>query len=180
MDRFSFFQLALQQLGDRDYVQGSPSGDACELNVKSVFSEALHYGAWTFATKSTTLKLKEGCYALPANCLRLLSCSLRGFRLEGSSLYPKRETSEDVSIRYITDDIARSMELPDNQPSFVRACVLLLAARCASKIAGSIKLGANLEQVAMQHFAEALHKDIIQHASNDQHPLDIILNQSSF
>ena len=65
MDKVTFFQQSLQTLGDREYKRDSPTGKACDLWFPSVMHEALNYGAWSFATKTTELPPEEdGTYTL--------------------------------------------------------------------------------------------------------------------
>lgn len=180
MDKVTFFQQTLQTLGDREYKRDSPSGKACDLWFPSVMHEALHYGPWSFATKTTTLSPNpDGSYTLPPDCLRPFKIDAARYRIDENKIIVEQpRTKHTLTLRYISNSLAKAEHLPETQPLFVRAVSLLLAARIAIKITGEPQLALNLEQMATNSLANALHQDALYQYSNDQHPLDDILHTS--
>ena len=88
MDKVTFFQQSLQTLGDREYKRDSPTGKACDLWFPSVMHEALNYGAWSFATKTTELPPEEdGTYTLPEDCLRPLDVYKRQLGVQAPQIF---------------------------------------------------------------------------------------------
>lgn len=83
-----------------------------------------------------------------------------------------------LTLRYISNALAKAEHLPETQPLFIRGVSLLLAARMAVKITGEPQLALNLEQMAAAALSNALHQDALTQYSNDQHPLDDILQSS--
>ena len=59
MDKVTVFNQALAQLGDREYVKGSPAGRTVDLWWPTVLQEALLFGAWTWATKRVEMERKN-------------------------------------------------------------------------------------------------------------------------
>lgn len=183
MDKVTFFQQALQTLGDREYKRDTPTGKACDLWFPAVMHESLNYGAWSFATRSADLSPQDdGTYILPEDCLRPLKIDAMRYRIDGQriiieqSWYSRGE--KNLYIRYISNALAKAEHLPETQPLFVRGTCLLLAARIATKITGEPQLALNLEQMAAATLSDALHKDALAQYSNDQHPLTDILQSS--
>lgn len=183
MDKVTFFQQALQTLGDREYKRDTPTGAACDLWFPTVMHEALNYGAWSFATRSVDLlPEKDGTFFLPIDCLRPLKVDTMRYRIDGRRVIVEQpwhsRGDKALFLRYVSNDMAKAERLPENQPLFIRGVSLLLAARMAVKITGDHQLALTLEQMASATLAEALHKDALAQYSNDQHPLADILNSS--
>lgn len=183
MDKVTFFQQALQTLGDREYKRDTPTGKACDLWFPTVMHEALNYGAWSFATRSVDLAPEDdGTFLLPADCLRPLKVDAMRYRIDGRRVIVEQcwnsRGDKALFLRYISNALAKEEYLPEDQPLFVRGVSLLLAARIAPKITGDPQLAFNLEQMASATLADALHKDALTQYSNDQHPLADILNSS--
>lgn len=183
MDKVTFFQQSLQTLGDREYKRDSPIGKACDLWFPSVMHEALNYGAWSFATKTMELPPEEdGTYTLPEDCLRPFKIDALRYRIDGNKIIVEQSRNapgkNTLTLRYISNALAKAEHLPETQPLFIRGVSLLLAARMAVKITGEPQLALNLEQMAAAALSNALHQDALTQYSNDQHPLDDILQSS--
>lgn len=183
MDKVTFFQQALQTLGDREYKRGTPTGACCDLWFPTVMHEALNYGAWSFATRSVDLSAEEdGTFLLPEDCLRPLKVDAVRFRIDGRRVIVEQSWTsrgdKALFLRYVSNALAKAEWLPEDQPLFVRGVTLLLAARIAVKITGDQQLALALDQMASATLADALHKDALAQYSNDQHPLADILNSS--
>lgn len=183
MDKATLFEQALHTLGDREYKRDTPTGRECDLWYPTVLHEALNYGSWTFATRRRTLTASApGIYPLPADCLRPLKINHSSFELIGreillnAAFHPMPDAG--LQLTYISNGLGIVEALPDDQPLFVRGVMLLLAARMAAKITGQPQLALQLEQLATAALAEALHKNMLAANSNDQHPLDRILQTS--
>lgn len=183
MDKVTFFQQALQTLGNREYKRDTPTGNACDLWFPTVMHEALNYGAWSFATRSVDLSAEEdGTFLLPEDCLRPLKVDAMRFRIDGRRVIVEQPWTsrgdKALFLRYVSNALAKAERLPEDQPLFVRGVTLLLAARIAVKITGDQQLALALDQMASVTLADALHKDALAQYSNDQHPLAGILNSS--
>lgn len=180
MDKVTFFQQTLQTLGDREYKRDTPTGKVCDLWFPSVVIETLNYGAWSFASKTVTLQPDHnGHFLLPPDCLRPFKVGLERYRIDGRWVIDEGDTGDtSVELRYISDDIAKTELLPETAPLFIRGTSLLLAARMCVKVTGDANMATQLEQMAYETLAEALHKDALAQYSNDQHPLNDILNLS--
>lgn len=183
MDKVTFFQQALQTLGDREYKRDTPTGKACDLWFPTVMYEALNYGAWSFATRTVDLVPEDdGTFLLPEDCLRPLKVDAMRFRIDGRRIIIEQSWcsrgDKALFLRYVSNALAKAERLPEDQPLFIRGAMLLMAARIAPKITGVMQLAASLEQLATEALADALHKDALAQYSNDQHPLADILNSS--
>lgn len=182
MDKITLFNQALHYIGDRDYYRNTPSGQECDLWFPDIYHEALVYGAWTFATKRTSItKSSSGVYPLPEDCLRLLKTSISSYSLIGRDVVQEgRPHDEKIDITYISNDIARSETFPETEPLFIKAITLMLASKIAMKLSSSPDLSMALDMQAKTAIRQALHHNVVQSQSNDQHPLRTILNNSLF
>lgn len=186
MDKVTVFNQALAQFGDREYLRDSPAGRTVDLWWPTVLREALLFGAWSWATKRLEMERGEsGRFAIPEDCLRVLSVGADEFRIEGRELVIERygrrgDGSDKLVVDYLSDEVARSEVLPDHSPFFIKGVVFILAGRCALKLASSPQLAAALEAQGEAFLSKALHWDTCQHSSNDQDPLAEILNSSIF
>lgn len=186
MDKVTVFNQALAQFGDREYTKDSAAGRAVDLWWPTVLREALLFGAWSWATRRLELVRDASMrFAIPDDCLRVLSVGADAFRIEGRELvverYGRRGASSDrLVVDYLSDEVARSEVLPDHSPFFIKGVVFVLAARCALKLASSPQLAAALEAQGEAFLSKALHWDACQHFSNDQDPLEEILKSSIF
>lgn len=179
MDKVTFFNQALQLIGDRQYKEGTPGYEACNLWFPDVMREALAYGAWSFATvrRELVAEREPGVFLLPEECVNLLRVGARRFEKRGWRIYVDGEPSK-VDVWYVSDDLARGEHLPKGAPRFVQGVRELLAARITGKLEGDVGKAVQLERVAWDTLTEALHDDVTQYASNDQHPLEDIMGQS--
>lgn len=180
MDKVSFFNQALGLLGEAEYVAGTPGFDACNLWWPDVMREMLRSGAWSFATKERTLDYneREAGYVLPQGCLRLLWVGADRYVILGRVVRPEVDAREGLKVRYVCDELAQVEHLPSVSPRFIHAVRLLLAARIAPRVTGDVRLSQQLEAQAWAAQEEALHEDVRQFGSNDQHPLSDIINAS--
>ena len=69
-------------------------------------------------------------------------------------------------------------QLPDNAPMFVEDVKCLLAAQMATTVTGKPQNVGVFLDLYRRYIADALHHDVSQRGSNDQHPLMDILNRS--
>lgn len=183
MDKMTLFSQALSTLGDREYVRDSPTGNACDLWFPDVMHEALLFGAWSFATRRETLQpLRPGVYRMPSDSLRLLSVDALRYELVGDEIHVEsswgRVGEDGLDVKYISNRLAKTEELPENQPLFCRGVMLLLAARVSPKVTTKMDIAMALEAQAKDVLSEALYRDAQMRDSNDQHPLADILNSS--
>ena len=70
MDKVTVFNQALAQLGDREYVKGSPAGRTVDLWWPTVLQEALLFGAWTWATKRVEMERSVMRHPIPDEVAR--------------------------------------------------------------------------------------------------------------
>lgn len=185
----TLFSQALSTLGDREYVRNSPTGNACDLWFPDVMHEALLFGAWSFATRRETLPpLRPSVYRMPPDSLRLLSVDALRYELVEDEVRVESSwgrVGEDgldgldgLDVKYISNRLAKTEELPENQPLFCRGVMLLLAARVSPKVTTKMDIAMALEAQAKDVLSEALYRDAQMRDSNDQHPLADILNSS--
>lgn len=187
MDKVTLFNRALQKLGEREYYRDSPSGKACDLWFPQVLHEALMFGAWSFATKEVELhpgKKEEG-FEIPRDCIRVLEVDalrwrMRGRRIVLEKLWEGPGHGEVLKLTYLSNDLAKREELPEQEPLFCNGVMLLLASRLSMKLSSDPNMEIKLEQQAQEALSQALHLNVVQSHSNDQHPLVDILNQSLF
>ena len=164
MDKLTFFSQCLSLLGEQEYVLDSPAARTCDLWFPSVMMEAVSYGPWSFATKESVLECPEGNgrFPLPEDCLKLLNV----------------ECPSRLQVRFLSNDLALAEMLPDNAPLFVEAVKCLLAAKMATTVTGKPQNVGVFLDLYRRYIADALHHDVNQRGSNDQHPLKDILKRS--
>lgn len=90
------------------------------------------------------------------------------------------ERPSRLQVRFLSNDLALGERLPDNEPLFVEAVKCLLAARIAATVTGKPQSVGVFLDLYRRYIADALHQDVSQRGSNDQHPLKGILNRSIF
>ena len=149
MDKLTFFSQCLSLLGEQEYVLDSPAARTCDLWFPSVMMEAVSYGPWSFATKESVLECPEG-----------------------------NECPSRLQVRFLSNDLALAEMLPDNAPLFVEAVKCLLAAKMATTVTGKPQNVGVFLDLYRRYIADALHHDVSQRGSNDQHPLKDILKRS--
>ena len=181
MDKLTFFSQCLSLLGEQEYVLDSPAARACDLWFPSVMLEAVSYGPWSFATKEAVLECPEGNgrFEVPEDCLKLLRVEARHWRMAGRTVVCEERPSR-LQVRFLSNDLALGERLPDNEPLFVEAVKCLLAARIAATVTGKPQSVGVFLELYRRYIADALHQDVSQRGSNDQHPLKGILNRSIF
>ena len=171
MDKGTFYTQALARLGDHNDVGGSDEHNACEMFAQHAISVCLDYSRWSWATIRTTLPLTNGTAALPPDCLRLQTVSLPTWQVRGRMLFADTETTAStVTITYVTNTFIDTVSLPDYEPTFCEACILMLAAMAAPRLTNNLNLAASLKQEAYARLHDAKVKDARVSDSNDQLP----------
>lgn len=169
MDRGSLYRLALARLGTAELVEGSPEWLALEECSQQAVRVALDYSNWRFALKGpVSLPVVAGVAELPEDCLELRE--VRGsnrWEVYGRRLVVQDDFVDSVQVVYKSNEVAEAMVLPVHEPLFCEACVCLVAAAVAGRVAGDARLGAELEQLGMQLLYRAKLKEARSVASND-------------
>ena len=88
------------------------------------------------------------------------------------------ECPSRLQVRFLSNDLALAEMLPDNAHLFVEAVKCLLAAKIAATVTGKPQNVGVFLELYRRYIADALHQDVSQRGSNDQHPLKDILNRS--
>lgn len=89
-----------------------------------------------------------------------------------------RNAPPRLQVRFLSNDLALAEMLPDNAPLFVEAVKCLLAAKMATTVTGKPQNVGVFLDLYRRYIADALHHDVSQRGSNDQHPLKDILKRS--
>ncbi len=169
MDKGSLFTLALSYLGERAYVAGTPSAEACDAVAQHVIGMALDFYRWSFAQRRVVLDFSSGEALLPSDCLRVLRLALDRYE-RYDDLIVTDDRRAEVALVYSSNMMAQAVALPDSQPVFCEGVALLLASKLAPKLTGNFNLASALEQRAYGALDAARHKDAVQVDSNDQRP----------
>lgn len=179
MDKLTFFSQCLSLMGDQEYVLDSPAARVCDLWFPTVMLEAVSYGPWSFATKEAVLLCPEGSgrFVVPEDCLRLLWVGAGHWRMAGRTVFCE-ECPTRLVVRFLSNDLALAEVLPDHAPLFVEAVKCLLASKVAATVTGKPQNVGVFLDLFRRYVADALHQDVSQRGSNDQHPLRGILNSS--
>lgn len=169
MDKGTFYTHALARLGDHNDVAGSDEHTACEMFAQHAIAVCLDYTRWSWATITTTLTLTNGTATLPSDCLRLQTTTLPTYRILGRTL--TSDTGEtSATITYTTNVYVDTVTLPDYEPTFCEACILMLAAMMAPRLTNNLNLADKLKQEAYARLHAAKVKDARISDSNDQTP----------
>ncbi len=177
MDKGSYYTQALGMLGDRRYVPGTAEAEACDGVGGQVIGIALDYARWSFATRRAELELdSKGEARLPDDCMRVQDCGLARWEKRGRSIYAAEgywsgEAGEKFEITYTSDIWAQAVCLPEKEPLFCEACVMLLAAKIAPRLTSQFDLAVQLEQRGMEMLYRAKLKDAQSTDSKDQEPM---------
>lgn len=182
MDKSTVCSMALNAIGKADYAGGTPGGEACDLYFGHVYAELLSKHDWSFARRIVTLAADdEGRYTIPPDCLRIVELvGLRNWRIYGTKIHPELEAEAEgrVEIIYTSSQLADRGELPDRCRAFIQAVVLKLAATLAAAVAHDDRKSDLFEGLALRALREAMTLDTQQDNSNDQHPLNRMLDNS--
>ena len=183
MDRASVCSLALQRVGMYEYTPGTPGYEVCKSAFPLLFKELLAVGDWSFARRRVVLRAgAAGGYELPPDCLRVVQLEgLACWHRFGRVIVPDAGVgaSGDVVLVYTSSSLANRGEVPeDDAPLFAEALITMLASRLAVPLASDQRLRQELELEGRARLDEALTLDVQQDASNDQHPLPRMLEQS--
>lgn len=168
MDKGTFYTHALARLGDHNDVSGSDEHLACEMFAQHAIALCLDYSRWSWAAARASLPLPNGSATLPPDCLRLLSVSLPSFQIIGRTLVAPN--AKQAVISYVSSAFIDTVSLPDYEPSFCEACILMLAAMMAPRLTNNLNLAAALKQEAYAKLHAAKVKDARISDSNDQLP----------
>ena len=181
MDKSTVCNMALRLIGEHEYVAGTPGYESTELFFPQCYRELLAAHNWSFARRRKELQANErGEYELPPDCLRIVE--VRGvsrWRKYGRMLRPEnQDVHPEIELIYTSSSLANRGEVPEEVPEFVRALVTRLAAYVAVPICNDPQRAQGLMREAREQCYQAMTHDTQQDNSNDQHPLDRILNES--
>ena len=179
-------------LGETNLKEHSGTDGICYQLYPDALRQANSMAHWSFARSRRTLSPKApskgdgiAVYDLPADCLRIISVNdlssgqkVMHFAIFGRTLEVYNHSSDIVSLVYTSDMLACSGELPDQAPLFCQYVTTLLASMIAPTITGNIDLRNTLAAEATQLMHQALTADRQQARSNDQHPLENIIQRS--
>ena len=181
MDKSEACQMALHEIGEHDYVTGTPGYDACELYFRQTFLFLLKRHDWSFARKRAKLTRGDSGWDLPADCLSIVELEgLPHWRKFGSRLVPELDSwsSEEVFLVYTSSEAVARGCIPDDMPDFAQAFIYHLAASICGCVSGDEAKRQELLGKAESGLREAMWLDARQDASNDQHPLERLMNDS--
>lgn len=172
-------------IGSHGYKAGTPGHEACQRLFTTVFRELLAEHDWSFARRRVELSLNpQGFYDLPADIVTLTKVEgLRNWRITGTRIHPAdgAETGKPIVIHYTTDALANSGTLPQQRTAlFAKALRYRLAAALAVPVRADDALRERLSQEAEVYVTRAMTEDTQSENSNDQHPLERILESSIF
>lgn len=168
MDKGTFYTHALARLGDHNDIAGSDEHAACEAFAQHAIALCLDYSRWTWATISASLSFSDGSASLPPDCLRLQSVSLPSFRIHGRTI--SSPGAKEATITYTSSAFIDTVSLPDYEPTFCEAAILMLAAIMAPRLTNNLNLADKLKQEAFSRLHAAKLKDARVSDSNDQTP----------
>ncbi len=168
MDKGTYYTHALARLGDHNDIAGSDEHAACETFAQHAIALCLDYTRWSWATIETTLTLTNGTAQLPPDCLRLHTVSLPTYQIHGRTIHADGATT--AAITYTTSTFIDTVSLPDYEPTFCEACILMLAAMMAPRLTNNLNLADKLKQEAYSRLHAAKVKDARISDSNDQTP----------
>ena len=182
MDKSTICTMALRLMGQSDYVKDSPGYNACELFFSQALYELIAAHDWSFARRRKVLARDEGGqFIIPDDCLRIIELEgLKHWRVYGQRIRVEgdEEPDGDVVLVYTSSSMANRGEIPDGLPEFARALVVRLAAYICPSVANNPSLRINFEREAQEVLDRAMTHDTQQDNSNDQHPLEGLLNSS--
>ena len=180
MDKSEVCQMALHELGEHEYVTGTPGYEACELYFRQTFLCLLKRHDWSFARKVAKLNQVPAGWLLPEDCLHVVE--LRGlmhWRKYGRVIVPENcSPDEPVTVVYTGAEPVMQGIVPDDMPDFAQVLVLHLAAAICGCVSGDEHKRQELLSKAEVLLREARLRDARQDASNDQHPLEGLLNNT--
>ncbi|MGN0869455.1 MAG: hypothetical protein ACI4O9_08050 [Akkermansia sp.] len=169
MDKGTLYTHALARLGDHNDIAGSDEHIACEAFAQQALGICFDYSRWTWASKRITLNISDGSITLPVDCLRLESTSLPAYTICGRTLYTD-SSATSVTLTYTSSACIDTITLPDYEPTFCEACILMLAALIAPRLTDNLTIAQQLKQEAYAALRRAKLKDARVSDSNDQTP----------
>lgn len=171
MDKKALMDAAASLLGEAEVMGGTPTPlyDALEDNVQQAVRLALDYTHWDFALTRAEVPVADGCAELPEDCLEVREVEgVSNWRRAGNRIYA--EGVQALVVWYKSGKLAKTLDLPDNEPFFCEGCTLLLAAKAAPRVTGNFNLGVQLEKKAYAALYKAKLKEARSADSNDQKP----------
>lgn len=173
-------QMALHEIGEHDYVTGTPGYDACELYFRQTFLFLLKRFDWSFARRRVALRKVDAGWLLPEDCLHVVELAgLRHWRKYGQVVVAEDcSPDEPVTVVYTSAAAVLMGCVPDVMPDFAQVLVYHLAAAICGCVSGDEHKRQELLSKAEVLLREAMLRDACQDASNDQHPLEGLLNNS--
>lgn len=182
MDKSEICQRALHTLGSHEYVTGTPGYEACELYFRSTFMFLLKRHDWSFARKEAELvPYKGGGWELPQDWLQLVELrGLNHWRIYGGVIKAEKGAEADgpVVAVYTSMEFVQRGYVPDNMADFAEVLTLMLAAQIAGCVSHDEGKRQKLLGEAETLLRDAMLRDATQDASNDQHPLQVMLDNS--
>lgn len=181
MNKETVCQMALHEIGEHSYVEGTPGYAACELYFRQTFLFLLRRFDWSFARKRVRLQRSGEVWVLPEDCLRIVELGgLRHWRKYGACIVPEVDgwSDGDVWVVYTSSECAMEGFIPDDVPDFAQVMIFHLAAAICGCVSGDEGKRQSLLEKAEGVLREAALLDATQDASNDQHPLEGMLNNS--
>lgn len=171
MDKGTFYTHALARLGDHNDIAASDEHIACETFAQHAIAICLDYTRWSWATIRATVTLHNGAAQLPSDCLRLQTIDLPSYQILGRTLHTDNvDPTGTATITYVSSAFIDTVSLPDYEPTFCEACILMLAALIAPRLTNNLNLAASLKQEAYAKLHAAKVKDARANDSNDQTP----------
>lgn len=172
--------MALGLVGESRYVANTREWETCETYFPLAYRKLLAAHDWTFARRRVTLHKEENGYKLPEDCLRVVQLrGLRNWSICGKYIVNDGQYEpEGVVIFYTSNMLAQHGDVSDVQPFFVELLVLSLASYLAVPIGSDQNLRLSLEQEYKMKLDSFITEDTRQDGSNDQHPLQELMNNS--
>lgn len=169
MDKGTYYTHALARLGDHNDIAGSDEHNACETFAQHAIALCLDYTRWSWATINTTLTLTNGTALLPPDCLRIQHITLPTYQINGRTIHTTAAATT-ATLTYVSSAFIDTVSLPDYEPTFCEACILMLAAIMAPRLTNNLNLAEKLKQEAYSRLHAAKVKDARCSDSNDQTP----------
>lgn len=170
MDKTTLINSALALMGHTEYLMRAENTNTAELWLPQVLAQANARYNWSFATAEKDLTARsrdhrESIFDFPSDCLTIIRAENNDtgrrcdrLRRVGDTL--KTEPCGSIRLTYTSNRIATLQDLPADAPEFTQGVIELLAARLAPIITGRPELGPQYEQMAENHFMQAITRDV--------------------
>ena len=168
-DPVTVCNLALGFLGEKSitsFEDASTAAELCAVHYPPAVRAVLEERAWGFATRRGTLENPETSgdfllYTLPADVLRVLSCSATDWRLERGR---KLRTNVGGAVTYSAVFLVEDPK--EWSPHFTRCVAARLAADLATPITSNAKLAEAMEVRYLRELRTAGAIDAVQGSSD--------------